>query len=194
MTLHDRLRPPTLEAPPAHASHGLLVAMALVVLAAGFAYAMPGAQNMSAEGSGTDEPEAIVAPTPSVTPTATATAAPDPQPTDAPDEEDGEDAPKENHGQAVSTAAHCDIRGQAHGQLVRSIATDKDATVADAEAACAAAIAAQEAAPAEERGKPEHTKPEHTEPPGHEKQAEADVEEPVETDSDDHGKPDKPKH
>jgi hypothetical protein len=49
--------------------------------------------------------------------------------------------PNGNHGAAVSTAAHCPIKGQAHGKLVSSIAKNKAATVADAEAACAAAIA-----------------------------------------------------
>ena len=45
----------------------------------------------------------------------------------------------ENHGAAVRVAAHCDVRGRAHGELVRSIAGDEDATVAEAAAACEAA-------------------------------------------------------
>ncbi len=53
-------------------------------------------------------------------------------------------ADRDNHGAAVQVAAHCDVKGRAHGELVRSIATDKDATVADAEAACTAATEAQE--------------------------------------------------
>ena len=64
------------------------------------------------------------------------------------DEEDPEGAGAENHGKVVSTAAHCDVKGRAHGELVRSIAKDKDATVADAQAACEAAMAAAAAAPA----------------------------------------------
>ncbi|MDQ3646527.1 MAG: hypothetical protein M3345_06265 [Actinomycetota bacterium] len=51
------------------------------------------------------------------------------------------EGPGANHGAAVSTAAHCRVKGRAHGELVRSIARDKDATVADAESACQAAIA-----------------------------------------------------
>ncbi|MFN2489357.1 MAG: hypothetical protein ABR529_06420 [Actinomycetota bacterium] len=47
-------------------------------------------------------------------------------------------------GQAVKVAARCDLKGPAHGELVRSIAHDKDATVADAEAACEAAMAEAE--------------------------------------------------
>jgi hypothetical protein len=46
-----------------------------------------------------------------------------------------------NHGAAVRVAAHCDVRGKAHGELVRSIAGDEDASVADATAACARAEA-----------------------------------------------------
>lgn len=135
----------------------LPVALALVVLAAGFAYAMPRAYSTSAEGRGTAEPEVIVATTPTPTPTATATATPDPELTETPDDGGAEEGAKtDNHGRAVSTAAHCDIPGKAHGELVRSVAKNKDATVADAEAACAAAIEAQEAAPAEEHGKPDH--------------------------------------
>ena len=63
------------------------------------------------------------------------------------DDADGSDKP-ENHGKAVSTAAHCDLKGRAKGQLVSSIARDKTATAATAQAACDAAIAAQQTAPA----------------------------------------------
>ena len=63
------------------------------------------------------------------------------------DEGGGSDKP-ENHGKAVSTAAHCDLKGRAKGQLVSSVARDKSATAASAQAACDAALAAQEAAPA----------------------------------------------
>ena len=65
------------------------------------------------------------------------------------DSDDAEDSDKvENHGKAVSTAAHCDLKGRAKGQLVSSIARDKSATAATAQAACDAAMAAQAAAPA----------------------------------------------
>jgi hypothetical protein len=49
----------------------------------------------------------------------------------------------DNHGAAVGAAAHCDVRGRAHGELVRSIAGDEEATVADATPACAAAVATE---------------------------------------------------
>ena len=50
-----------------------------------------------------------------------------------------------NHGHVVRVAAHCDVKGRDHGELVQSIAQDKDATVDDAEAACKTAIADAEA-------------------------------------------------
>lgn len=149
MAVHDRLKQPTLEPAPPRASSGLVLGLALAVLAAGFAYAMPRMKNVSADG----DPAVIVA-----TPTPTPTETPFVEPTAAPKEEEAEetdedgDAKPANHGKAVSTAAHCDIKGRTHGELVRSIARDKDATVADAEAACAAALAAQAASP--DKGKP----------------------------------------
>jgi hypothetical protein len=53
----------------------------------------------------------------------------------------GEDAskPSERHGAAVSVAAHCLLKGAAHGALVRSTATDEGATPAAAVTACKAA-------------------------------------------------------
>lgn len=56
------------------------------------------------------------------------------------DDEPDEAGKPDNHGSVVSVAAHCPVTGRAHGQLVSSIAKDKQATVADAEAACAAAL------------------------------------------------------
>jgi hypothetical protein len=53
----------------------------------------------------------------------------------------GPQGARENHGAAVRVAAHCDMRGRAHGELVRSIAGEEDATVAEAAAACEAAQA-----------------------------------------------------
>lgn len=110
--------------------------LVLAVLAAAFAYTMPGLQSVSAE---TEDPSLLVVESPTGS-THTETASPAPED----DDEGGEKA--DNHGKVVSTAAHCDVKGKAHGELVRSIAKDKAATVADAEAACAAAMAAQEAA------------------------------------------------
>lgn len=65
-------------------------------------------------------------------------------PKDKGDEDDSDDneARPDNHGKAVSTAAHCDLKGRAKGQLVSSVARDKSATVESAQAACDAAIAA----------------------------------------------------
>ena len=64
------------------------------------------------------------------------------------EEEDGEDGEGSsgattNHGSAVRVAAHCDVHGRAHGELVRSVAQDKNATVASAEQACASALSAE---------------------------------------------------
>jgi hypothetical protein len=44
-----------------------------------------------------------------------------------------------NHGAAVSAAAHCRLKGAAHGALVRSVAADKNATPAGSRSACLAA-------------------------------------------------------
>ena len=54
------------------------------------------------------------------------------------------------HGVAVRVAAHCSLRGRAHGELVRAIAHLEDATVGDAEAACAQALANAAAGPQSE--------------------------------------------
>lgn len=72
--------------------------------------------------------------------------------------EEADDASEEsgdNHGKVVSTAAHCPVKGRAHGALVRSIAKDKDATVADAEAACEAMMAAVADGTFAQTGKPD---------------------------------------
>jgi hypothetical protein len=53
-------------------------------------------------------------------------------------------ATKQQHGKAVRVAAKCPVEGKAHGQLVKSIARNKSATVADATAACEEALALQE--------------------------------------------------
>lgn len=121
------------------------MAVVFTAVAVGFAYAMPAIVNTAARVPTQLEPVA----TPSAsTHTQTATVPPV-------EEEEGDKEHPENHGAAVSTAAHCPVKGRAHGELVRSIAQDKDATVADAEAACAAALAAAAAEPAKEKGKPD---------------------------------------
>lgn len=56
----------------------------------------------------------------------------------------GEGKPTDNHGAAVSIAAHCDLRGKDHAELVREIARDKDATTELAETRCAEEVATAE--------------------------------------------------
>ena len=139
MTLHPRLQPPTLES-PVRRGHSFTLALALAVFAAGFAYAMPRTVLATADAE-LQQDEVALVPTGS-THTSTATT-PKQKKTTAKDEtgEEGDTQRAENHGAAVSTAAHCDLDGKAHGEFVRSIAHDKDATVAEVEAACDAAKA-----------------------------------------------------
>jgi hypothetical protein len=63
---------------------------------------------------------------------------------------EGDGKPMDNHGAAVSTAAHCDLHGRDHGELVREIAQDKDATSDLAETRCAEEVAAAEQVAAEQ--------------------------------------------
>lgn len=123
----------------------LLTAIVFTAVAVGFAFAMPAIVTTSARVPTELEPVVEASVLPTHTPTAS-----------VPPEEENEDKEHpDNHGAAVSIAAHCPIKGKAHGELVRSIAKDKDATVADAETACDAALAAAVAAPAREKGKPD---------------------------------------
>lgn len=66
-------------------------------------------------------------------------------PDDDDDDDENDEARPDNHGKAVSTAAHCALKGRAKGQLVSSVARDKSATAESAQAACDAALAAAEA-------------------------------------------------
>jgi hypothetical protein len=59
-------------------------------------------------------------------------------------ERKGEGKPTDNHGAAVSTAAHCDLHGKDHAELVQEIARDKDATSEHAQTRCAEVMAAAE--------------------------------------------------
>jgi hypothetical protein len=81
------------------------------------------------------------------------------------DLEDEGEGGQANHGRVVRVAAHCDVKGRAHGELVRSIAKDREATVADAESACDEAMAAAEQSGNGERGgkpaKAKTGKPDH---------------------------------
>jgi hypothetical protein len=58
--------------------------------------------------------------------------------------EGSEGGPGDNHGAAVSAAAHCDLDGAAHGAFVSEVAKDKDITVEEVEARCEEAVAGQE--------------------------------------------------
>ena len=127
----------------------LLLGAIFVAIAMAFAYAAPKSFNAASD------PKSEVTPSPPE-----ATPSPDSEETPEPDEDDDSDEEQEktgakadNHGRAVSTAAHCDIKGRAKGKLVSSIARDKDATVEDAEAACEAATAAAAAGAGEGKGK-----------------------------------------
>ncbi|HWC12989.1 MAG TPA: hypothetical protein VG929_00155 [Actinomycetota bacterium] len=145
MALHDRLRPATAEPAVARPGHAVLIALVLSVLAAGFAYSMPHALQVSAEEGTVTEEMPLAATTPTPEETTVVEVVPTPAVTEQDDagghaEDDGEKGG--NHGSAVSAAAHCDLTGRAHGELVRSVAQDKDAAVATAEAACEAAKAA----------------------------------------------------
>ncbi len=75
------------------------------------------------------------------------------------DAKDSDGADRDNHGAAVRVAAHCDVKGRAHGELVRSVATNKDATVAGAEAACIAAMEEVQEGEGTSIKKPKKTKP-----------------------------------
>ena len=155
MALHDRLRPTEIPPVATRPSHGLLLVVTLIVLAAGFAYAMPRAMQISAEEPLTEEVAVVeTTPTPSESPTVEVVVTDEDETETETEEEATEENKADNHGSAVSTAAHCGLKGRAHGELVRSIAKDKDATAADAEAACTAAKAAALAAPARTTGKP----------------------------------------
>ena len=93
------------------------------------------------------------------------------EPNDPADEEengedgDGNGGSTTNHGSAVRVAAHCDVHGRAHGELVRSVAQDKDATVASAEQACADALSAAEQDDAKGKGNPRRTRSPTTQKP-----------------------------
>ncbi len=119
---------------------GLFAGITFGAVALVFAYAVPAAVR-SAQPS--TDPAVSVRPAVRSTPKHTSTAT---VPDDGDDQRgDSEDKPADNHGGVVSAAAHCPLKGAAHGALVRSIAKDKQATVADAEAACKEALASVDA-------------------------------------------------
>lgn len=75
----------------------------------------------------------------------------------------GEGGPKDNHGAAVSAAAHCDLAGAVHGAFVSEVAKDKDITVEEVEARCEEALANQES---QGRGRPDKPGKSHGEKDG----------------------------
>lgn len=123
---------------------GILLGIVFAAVAVGFAAAMPGA--MRASDIGPDEHAAATAQTPK--PAKSKAPKPDETESEQEDDQDLENAagPQDNHGAVVSVVAKCDVKGRWHGEAVRSIAGNPDATLADAEAACAAAQAAAAAA------------------------------------------------
>ena len=135
--------------------------LVFTLLAVAFAYAMPRVLDSAAEDPPTEEIELIEA----EEPTDDATETDEQEPVGEGSEEleeptggdEGEPAAKDNHGAATAAAAHCDVKGKAHGELVRAVAKDKNATAASAEAACAEALAAEAegAADAKRHGKPD---------------------------------------
>lgn len=132
---------------------GLLGGIVFAATLVTFAAAMPGAMSASEVEPPQDTIELIEAKEPAAS---TAKAKPPkpekaakPERAEEPEVEgDGSEDDAEGHGAVVSAVAKCDVKGRWHGEAVRSIARNKDATVADAEAACTAAKAAAEAAPA----------------------------------------------
>jgi hypothetical protein len=126
----------------------VVMGAAFTVVAVGFAYAVPKAVDTVTEDPALEEVE--IEEVEEGEPVELEPA----EQTDTADAEDAGEHP-ENHGGAVSTAAHCDLEGKAHTELVQQIAHDKDATIASAEQACAEAVAAQEAAgPSTTQSKP----------------------------------------
>src|SRR5688500_20407858 len=119
-----------------------------LVVAAGVASAAP-TSAVDPEETTTTTTEVTPTPTevePTPQPTETEVE-PTPEPTEVVEEEvesddEGEQGEKLNHGAAVSVAAHCPVKGRAHGELVRLVAQDKEATPESAQAACDAAVAA----------------------------------------------------
>lgn len=163
MPLHERLRPPTLELPAPKAGHGLAAGMAFTVLAAGFAFAMPRALQVTSEEAPAPV-EVLEEEQPEVDPKGVVVSGADLDAT----HEDAEGAGEEkvdNHGQVVSSAAHCEVKGRALGALVSSIAKDKDATLEDVAAACAAAAATDPDANNKGGRAPEHSRGERAAEP-----------------------------
>lgn len=132
---------------------GLLLGIVFAATAVGFAAAMPGAMSASDVEPAQDTIELIEAGGPEAAKAKAKPSKPEkaanPDRADEPEvETDGSEDEADGHGAVVSVVAKCDVKGRWHGEAVRSIARNKDATVADAEAACEAAKAAAEDAPA----------------------------------------------
>lgn len=126
-----------------------LPAVFAFLLVMGFAAAMPTAAfdpdpEVTPVVTESPEPEETESPEPEETesPEPEETESPEPEETEDPDGPESE-VREDNHGLAVSTAAKCPVGGRAHGELVRSVAQDKSATVESATAACEAALAAE---------------------------------------------------
>jgi hypothetical protein len=149
----------------------LAISMVFTTVAMGFAYALPSALRGAAS-QASEELEMVEEGEPTEEGASQETEGEtgvDPGDEGSEDESsEGESSEEEdtskphNHGALVSVAAHCSLKGRAHGKLVREVARNKDMTVAEAEEACKAAVAAQDG-----RVKPgKHAKPEKPAKPG----------------------------
>ena len=122
---------------------GLLLGIVFAAVAVGFAVAMPGAMTVL-DDDAEDSIELTQSETPKPAKSKVKEAGPEEVEGTELDETSGGD---DNHGASVSIVARCDVKGRWHGEAVRSIAQNPDATAADAEAACDAAKAAAADAP-----------------------------------------------
>jgi hypothetical protein len=122
---------------------GLAIAIMALIVSTGVAYGLPHSTTLSsgklkpnhassqAHGAGRSGGSQEAEPTES------------PDPEQGSSEADSEGAIKSHgvHGAAVAAAAHCSVKGPAHGALVSRVASRAIETVAQARAACAAAKA-----------------------------------------------------
>jgi hypothetical protein len=108
---------------------GLSLAIAVAIVTASFAFAMP---HVLLSAKTVKSPDRASSGSPKA-----------PGSDDSQDEarDDQEPSPAhQGHGQVVSLAAHCPIIGPGHGVLVRSVASDPHASMSDARSACASAL------------------------------------------------------
>ena len=144
----------------------LAISMVFTTVAMGFAYALPSALRGAAS-QASEELEMVEEGEPTEEGSAQDTEGgtgfeSDDEGSEGESSEEEDTSKGHNHGAVVSVAAHCSVKGRAHGKLVREVARNKDMTVAEAEEACKAAVAAEEGTV--KPGK--HAKPEKPAKPG----------------------------